>query len=74
MGRGCDVRMAHQFLEYEDIGTLIELVGGETVAQRMDGAALGQTGFFFALVKIFWAVLIDIGRPGMEPANNHCSG
>jgi hypothetical protein len=74
LGRGCDVSMAHHFLEYEDIGTLIELVGGETVAQRMDAAGFGQTGFFFVLVKIFWAVLFDIGCPGMAPGKIHCSG
>lgn len=43
-----DVGVAEQTLEHEDIGALIKLVGGKTMAQGMDAAAFGQTGFFFA--------------------------
>jgi hypothetical protein len=39
--------MAQQLLNHEDIGPLIELVGGEAVTQGMDALALGYAGFFF---------------------------
>lgn len=40
--------MAEQTLEHEDIGALVQLVGGEAVTKGVDSPALVQTGFFFA--------------------------
>jgi len=72
--RGFDVGVAQQLLEYEDIGALIKLVGGKAVAQGMDAATLGQADFFFALLYILWAELIEIGCLGLPPGNSHCPG
>jgi hypothetical protein len=46
--RGFDVGVAKQALKNKDIGALVKLVGGKTMAQGVNAAALGQAGFFFA--------------------------
>jgi hypothetical protein len=46
--RSPDVGMAEQTLEHEDIGALMQLVGGKAVTKGVDPCALGQASFFFA--------------------------
>jgi len=45
---GFDIAVAEQPLQNEDIAALLQMVGGEAVAQGVDALAPGQTGFFLA--------------------------
>jgi hypothetical protein len=45
---GPDAGVAEQALKHEDVATLLQLVGGEAVAQGVDTLPTGQAGFFLA--------------------------
>jgi hypothetical protein len=45
---GLDAGVAKQALQHEDVAALLQLVGGEAVAQGVDALPPSQAGFFFA--------------------------
>ena len=66
--------MAKEAFKGIKISSLVEHVGGEGVAKRMDAAAFVYAGFFLATENTFWAVASLRCFSGFCPANSHLPG